>query len=78
MALDMHIDSKQQSDSGQPPSDRCPRDIARIADLEAGLRALVARVRSTAGYATPEEQSALWRAEQLLNEPAASTERSTR
>lgn len=49
----------------------CPLALAsaaapRIAALETALAALISRVRATGGYASPEEQDALWRAEQLL------------
>lgn len=40
---------------------------ARITELEQALRDLIARVRRVGGYSTPEEQDALWRAEQLLS-----------
>lgn len=43
-----------------------PSGPARIAALETALAALISRVRATGGYASPEEQDALWRAEQLL------------
>jgi hypothetical protein len=39
---------------------------AEIYQLRAGLVALIARVRTTGGYASQEEQDALWRAEQLV------------
>lgn len=43
-----------------------PHQAGRIAALETALAALISRVRATGGYASPEEQDALWRAEQLL------------
>lgn len=39
---------------------------ARIATLKSALAALIARVRRTGGYATPEEQDVLRAAEQAL------------
>ncbi len=41
-------------------------DLARIAELEDALRSLIARVRRVGGYATPEEQDDLRRAERVL------------
>lgn len=35
-------------------------------DLQEALRSLVAMIRRQGGYATPEDQIALWRAENLL------------
>ena len=43
-----------------------PPDLARIYDLEGALRGLIGRVRKVGGYASPEEQEALWRAERAL------------
>ncbi len=45
---------------------RHPQDVDRIASLEAALRSPIDRIRRTGGYATPEEQDVLWRAEEVL------------
>ena len=39
---------------------------SRIANLEAALSELIARVERTGGYASPEEQDVLHRARQVL------------
>lgn len=54
------------------------RSVAANTDLTAALRALIARLRRTGGYATPEEQDALWRAEQVMGAvPAGVVARAT-
>lgn len=40
--------------------------VAETDRLRNALRSLIARVRSVGGYATPEEQEALWEAERLV------------
>lgn len=51
-------------------------DLARIATLESALSALIARVRRTGGYASPEEQDVLRAAEQALAGGALGTQTS--
>lgn len=56
------------SETAAPPrtTDGDTPGANRIAALETALRSLIARVRRTGGYASPEEQAALWEAERVL------------
>jgi hypothetical protein len=43
--------------------------VARTTALEIVLRALISRLRRVGGYASPEDQQALWDAEWVLRSP---------
>lgn len=58
-------DGSEPADPPRPTVEDTP-GANRVAALETALRGLVARVRRTGGYASPEEQAALWEAERVL------------
>lgn len=58
-------DGSETADPPRPTVEDTP-GANRVAALESALRSLVTRVRRTGGYASPEEQAALWEAERVL------------
>lgn len=64
---DIGFETKEDADAAVS---QLTEDLAgeRVADLRTALSALIARVRRTGGYASPEDQAVLWHAERVLGE----------